>query len=122
MVQKSPLRLQEIRGDATRSPVQHGRELRQLDRYLRKPTCGATPEDDLLDRITRHFRIRSRVELHDRSRWRRQFSQRRLATPNLNLLRRMQRRSCVHFAHGWIDRLVSRERNGFQLESRKLGS
>src|SRR5487761_66980 len=117
----SPSWIQKVRWDATCSSVQHGRELWQLDRYWRELACGATSKDDLFDRITRHFRIRVRVDLNDRSRWRRQFSQRRVTTPNFNLLSRIERRSSVNFAHGWIESLASRERNGFQMESRELG-
>src|SRR2546422_1080296 len=117
----SPWWIQEVRWETTGCSVQHGRELRQLDRYLRKLACGATPKDDLFDRITTHFCIRIGVELDDLSRWRRQFSQRRVTTPNPNLLSRMERRSSVNVTHGWIVSLFSRERDGFQMESRELG-
>src|SRR5438132_5584320 len=117
----SPLRIQEVRRDTTSSAIQHGRELWQVDWYLRKLACGATSKDDLFDRITRHFRIRISVELNDRSRWRRQLNHRRVTTPNLNLLSQIQRGSSVNLAHGWIDSLVSRERNRFQMESGEIG-
>src|ERR1700745_681924 len=74
LVQLRPLWIQEVRWDTTRSSIQHGRELWQVDRYLRKLGGGATSKDDPLNRITRHFRIRIRVKLNDRCRWRRQFS------------------------------------------------
>src|SRR5207245_11482243 len=101
--------------------AQKGRELRQRVRYLRKLACGPTPKDDLFDRITTHFCIGIGVELDDLSRWRRQFSQRRVTTQNPNLLSRMERRSSVNVTHGWIVSLFSRERDGFQMESRELG-
>jgi hypothetical protein len=86
LVQLRPLWIQEVRWDTARSSIQHGRELWQVDRYLPKLACGATSKDDPLNRITRHFRIRIRVELNDRSRWRRQFNSRRVTTPGRNLL------------------------------------
>src|SRR2546429_5247652 len=39
--------------DTTSSPVQHGRELSQLDRHLGKLACGAPSKDDLFERIPR---------------------------------------------------------------------
>src|ERR1700746_3265967 len=86
LVQLRPLWIQEVRWDTARSPIQHGREPWQIDRYLRKLACGATSKDYRLDRITSHFRIGIRVKLNDRSRWRRQFSSRHVITPGRNLL------------------------------------
>src|SRR6266566_488109 len=70
----SPLGIQEVRWDATSSPVQNGGELSQLDRYLAKLAGGATSKDDLFDRVTSHFRIRIRVELNYRRRRDRSFN------------------------------------------------
>ena len=44
------------------SPIQHGREVRQPDRYLRKLACGATSQDDLFDCIAGYFLIRVETE------------------------------------------------------------
>src|SRR6266849_3370411 len=121
VVQLSPLRIQEVCCDTTSRSIQHGRELRQPDRYSRKLACGATSQDDLFDRIARHFRIGIRIERDDWFRWCRPFDHRRVTSPCLNLLSRLERRSSVNLAHGWVHSLVSRDRNAFQMDSGELG-
>ena len=50
--------IEEIGADAARGPVEHGGELRQGDRGAGKPAAGASPQDDLFDRVARHGLIR----------------------------------------------------------------
>ena len=50
--------IEEIGGHAASGAVEHGGELRQRDRRMRKLAAGTAPQDDLLDRVARNFRVR----------------------------------------------------------------
>src|SRR5260370_23609119 len=51
------VRKDEVSGFSARRAVEHCGKLRQADRRARKLAAGTAAQDDLLDRVARHFRV-----------------------------------------------------------------
>src|SRR5258708_17076637 len=106
--------IEKIRRHAAGRAVQHRGKLRQRDRAPRKLSSGATPLDDLLDRVARYLGVGQWCELNNWPGGRRKICHPSAAAPSLPVFLPIERRRRMHLTHQRIVYLALRERHGFE--------